>query len=200
MVNLFSILWTRQMLVRQLSLVCPFPNYGLTASEKLRITTWLMTLPVTITVIQMLLWLRWCAACPWRSKNAVYRATTTDAIHGSKRWPTAIVASTDVLAIGVLRGALATGIRVPEEVAVLAIGNDHMLCDYAATPLSSIDMNLEQVGWEAARLLHGLTLRFTWPPLTERLPHVPAASPAPVMTGVGLGVPVVLVDATWIRR
>ena len=48
------------------------------------------------------------------------------------------------------------GIRIPEEVAVLGVGNDHILCDYAATPLSSIDMNLEQLGWKAAELLHAL--------------------------------------------
>jgi len=48
-------------------------------------------------------------------------------------------------------------IRVPDDVAVLGVDNEEMLCQMSRPPLSSIDTGAERVGWEAgvalARLL-----------------------------------------------
>lgn len=49
-----------------------------------------------------------------------------------------------------------TGISVPEELAILSIGNDRIICENQPVPLSSIDQNLERGGYEAAALLQGL--------------------------------------------
>ncbi len=46
--------------------------------------------------------------------------------------------------------------RVPEDLAVLGVDNDELLCNYSAVPLSSVDRNLEQIGFESARLLDRL--------------------------------------------
>lgn len=48
------------------------------------------------------------------------------------------------------------GIAVPEEVAILSIGNDPILCENQPVTLSSLDQNLERGGYEAAALLDGL--------------------------------------------
>ena len=47
-------------------------------------------------------------------------------------------------------------ISVPEEVAILSIGNDPILCENQSVTLSSIDQNLERGGYEAAALLDRL--------------------------------------------
>ena len=54
------------------------------------------------------------------------------------------------------------GIRIPEEVAVLGVDNDEMICDLSDPPLSSIALDVEKGGYDAARLLehlimHGIT-------------------------------------------
>jgi hypothetical protein len=52
--------------------------------------------------------------------------------------------------------AAPAGINVPEEVAVLGVDNTDTICDCLCVPLSSIDSNLEQVGYEGAALLDQL--------------------------------------------
>ncbi len=46
-----------------------------------------------------------------------------------------------------------SGIRIPEEVAVLGVDNDVMLCELSDPPLSSIALDVEKGGYDAARLL-----------------------------------------------
>jgi len=45
---------------------------------------------------------------------------------------------------------------VPQEAAVLGVDNDEMLCETTNPQMSSIQMNTEQTGFEAARLLDGM--------------------------------------------
>lgn len=45
------------------------------------------------------------------------------------------------------------GIRIPDEVAVLGVDNDEMICDLSDPPLSSISLDSEKCGYEAARLM-----------------------------------------------
>ena len=45
------------------------------------------------------------------------------------------------------------GIRIPEEVAVLGVDNDEMICDLSDPPLSSIALDTEKGGYESAKLL-----------------------------------------------
>jgi LacI family transcriptional regulator len=45
------------------------------------------------------------------------------------------------------------GVGVPDEVAVLGVDNDEVLCELAAPPLSSIIPNTHRTGYEAAALL-----------------------------------------------
>jgi LacI family transcriptional regulator len=45
------------------------------------------------------------------------------------------------------------GIRVPEELAILGVNNDTLLCDITAPPLSSIEQNSRTVGYEAGAMV-----------------------------------------------
>ena len=55
-----------------------------------------------------------------------------------------------------LNAALELDISVPEELAILTIGNNKTICENQSVPLSSIDQNLERGGYEAAALLDRL--------------------------------------------
>lgn len=48
------------------------------------------------------------------------------------------------------------GIRIPEEVAVLGVDNDVMICDLSDPPLSSIALDVEKGGYDSAKLLHSM--------------------------------------------
>lgn len=48
------------------------------------------------------------------------------------------------------------GIHIPEEVAVLGTDNDDLVCNLCLPPLSSIDINYEYAGYQAAELLDKL--------------------------------------------
>ena len=68
--------------------------------------------------------------------------------------PTAIVASTDVLAVGVLRGALLRGIRVPDELSVVGF-DDIMMATVTVPGLTTIRMPIEAMAAEAVALAVG---------------------------------------------
>lgn len=70
--------------------------------------------------------------------------------------PVAIFCPDDYLADLCLQGTLELGYRVPEDVAVLGANNDRGFCEMSFVPLSSIDVNLSTLGYEAARLLDRL--------------------------------------------
>ncbi len=55
-----------------------------------------------------------------------------------------------------LNAALELDISVPEELAILTIGDNRIICENQTVPLSSIDQNLERGGYEAAALLDRL--------------------------------------------
>jgi LacI family transcriptional regulator len=67
--------------------------------------------------------------------------------------PVAILAANDVRGRQVLDSCLKTGIDVPQEVAVLGVDNDVTICETTTPQMSSIQMNTEQMGAEAARVL-----------------------------------------------
>jgi LacI family transcriptional regulator len=48
------------------------------------------------------------------------------------------------------------GVNVPDEVAVIGVDNDDLICDLSDPPLSSIAFNTERAGYEAAELLDKL--------------------------------------------
>ncbi|MDX9868751.1 MAG: DNA-binding transcriptional regulator [Kiritimatiellia bacterium] len=67
--------------------------------------------------------------------------------------PVALFAANDARARQVLDSCLKTGFAVPQEVAVLGVDNDELICETAQPQLSSIQMSTEQAGFEAARRL-----------------------------------------------
>ncbi len=70
--------------------------------------------------------------------------------------PVAILACHDDRALQVLDACRHVGVYVPEEAAVVSVDNDPYLCELAMPPLSSIDENPQEIGYQAAALLDQL--------------------------------------------
>lgn len=67
--------------------------------------------------------------------------------------PLALFACNDIRAQQVLNACREHRIKVPEEVAVIGVDNDDVLCNLCDPPLTSIEPDTERLGYEAAALL-----------------------------------------------
>ncbi len=70
--------------------------------------------------------------------------------------PIGIMAGYDIRGEQVLNACRAAGLAVPDEVAVIGVDNDALLCELASPPLSSVIPNAHRAGYEAAELLDRL--------------------------------------------
>ncbi len=70
--------------------------------------------------------------------------------------PVAVMCCNDDRALLVIEACKLAGCSVPDDVAVLGVDNDVLVCDLADPPISSIALNTESAGYEAARLLDEL--------------------------------------------
>jgi LacI family transcriptional regulator len=67
--------------------------------------------------------------------------------------PAGLMACNDIRGQQVLNACRAVGMAVPDELAVLGVDNDDVLCELSDPPLSSIVPNSERIGYEAGALL-----------------------------------------------
>ena len=83
--------------------------------------------------------------------------------------PVGIMASNDERGLQLLDACRRCGAGVPDEVAVVGVDNDELLCDLSIPPLTSIDVNTDQIGYEAANLLEKMMAGEKNPPRTTHL-------------------------------
>ncbi len=67
--------------------------------------------------------------------------------------PVGVMACNDDRGREVLEACRDAGLRVPEEIAVVGVDNDELLCELADPPLSSVALNAQAGGYRAAALL-----------------------------------------------
>ena len=70
--------------------------------------------------------------------------------------PVGILACNDDRGQHILEVCKLSGLKVPEEVAVIGVDNDPMICEIGDPPLTSIALNVESGGYKAAKLLDEL--------------------------------------------
>jgi LacI family transcriptional regulator len=100
---------------------------------------------------------------------SIYRRTRTKRRHSSKaeqsiiaEWlrtlprPVAIMACNDDRGQDVLAACRIAGLEVPEDVAILGVDDDELVCDLSYPPLSSIAASTERAGYDAAQVLDKL--------------------------------------------
>ena len=86
--------------------------------------------------------------------------------------PLAVFAANDQQALDVLESCESVGIQVPEQVVIIGAENYLPAPEAMHTPISSVDTNLEMLGYRGARLLNDL---MNGEPAPEQPVRVPAA-------------------------
>jgi LacI family transcriptional regulator len=82
----------------------------------------------------------------WEAAGRLFASTTK---------PDGIFAGNDQIARGVIDRAIAENLRVPEDVAVVGYDDWQVLSLLGRTPITTVDMRLEELGAEAVRQLYG---------------------------------------------
>ncbi|MBN1123884.1 MAG: DNA-binding transcriptional regulator [Sedimentisphaerales bacterium] len=67
--------------------------------------------------------------------------------------PVAVFACNDDRALHVTEACKTAGLDIPEEVAVIGVDNDELVCDLADPPITSIALDTEMAGYRAAEML-----------------------------------------------
>jgi LacI family transcriptional regulator, galactose operon repressor len=70
--------------------------------------------------------------------------------------PIGLMACNDDRGQDVLHACKIAGLDVPDDIAVLGVDNDELICNLSEPPLTSIALNTEKAGYEAAELLDKL--------------------------------------------
>ncbi len=103
-------------------------------------------------------WLRWHRSSKftrgrlqWRTKRQWLAGELMKAPK-----PLAVYATTDDHALEVLEACEGVGLSVPEEVSIIGVDNSLVAVEAMHTPISSVDTNLELVGYRGAALLDDL--------------------------------------------
>jgi LacI family transcriptional regulator len=107
---------------------------------------------------------RGCEVCDYQARREG-SAISWDREHRQlARWlqglpkPVGILACYDQMGQRVLDACRATNIAVPEEVAVLGVDDDPLVCELCFPPLTSVILNSQHTGHQAARLLDQMML------------------------------------------
>ena len=83
-----------------------------------------------------------------------YKPSTLNKWLKSLPKPVALMSCDDNLGNHITEASRLIKIKIPDEIAVLGVDNDEMLCELSDPPLSSIGLDTEKRGYEAARLMH----------------------------------------------
>jgi len=100
--------------------------------------------------------------CFLQQANHAANQSWSQSMTGITKWlkllpkPVGIFAVHDYRAQVLIEACQEIQLRVPEDVAVIGMDNDEIVCEHSAPTLTSISRNSERVGWEAARLLERL--------------------------------------------
>jgi LacI family transcriptional regulator len=117
-------------------------------------------------------WLRWHESPAFRTDRRAWKQ--------KRKWlsaelnalpkPVAIFAASDSLALELLETCEDAGLAVPEQVAIVGSGNSLLAVDAMRTPISSVDVNMELIGYTGAKLLDELIGRKPAPGQPVRVP------------------------------
>ncbi len=70
--------------------------------------------------------------------------------------PVGVMAWNDDCAQFVLEACKTAGLRSPEDVAILGVDNDTLICRLSDPPISSLSLNFQKAGFEIAEMLHDM--------------------------------------------
>jgi LacI family transcriptional regulator len=88
----------------------------------------------------------------------------------SLRYPLGIFCYNDCVAADIVDACIEAELQIPDQVAVLGVDNDPVICDCVQVPLSSVRHDLEGMAYEAAALLDRLINGEPPPKIPMRIP------------------------------
>lgn len=94
---------------------------------------------------------RWVRS--WQREQPLLVRWLANLFQATPRRPVGLMACNDVCGREVLAACAAAGLRVPDDIAVIGVDNDEMICELSSPPLSSLAMDVEPAGYAAAELL-----------------------------------------------
>jgi len=68
--------------------------------------------------------------------------------------PTGMLVCTDDCSLECYSAIREAGLKIPEDIALVGVGNDELVCDFSNPPMSSVQLNLEHAGFNAMSRLH----------------------------------------------
>lgn len=117
-------------------------------------------------------WLRWHTSSTFRTDRHAWkrkREWLANEMRSAPK-PVGIFAASDGLALELLEMCESMGIAVPEEVAIVGAGNSLLAVDAMRTPISSVDVNMEMIGYRGAALLNDMMQQKSEPIQPVRVP------------------------------
>ena len=90
------------------------------------------------------------------------RAARQDELMRLTRWltglpkPVGLMTCADDCSQNIVEACRAVGVKIPEQVSVIGVDNDDMICELSNPALSSVSMNFEGAGYQTARLIEQL--------------------------------------------
>lgn len=106
-------------------------------------------------------------------ERAIDLAALIDWLRGLS-FPCGVFAANDVIGYKVILAASLAGIAMPEQLAVIGVDNEEVLCEMARPSMTSIPCDCEKIGSEAAALLAGILDG-------RQVPRSTIVSPSPVV-------------------
>jgi len=114
--------------------------------------------------------------------------------------PCAVFCENDSWARELLEAALTGGFRVPEEIAIMGVDNETLICNSSSIQLSSIDSRPRKVGYEGAALLGRLMAGEPFPDAPVLVPPVPLPIIRKSTDTMATGNPIVAKAVEFIRK
>ncbi|MFA6104429.1 MAG: substrate-binding domain-containing protein [Victivallaceae bacterium] len=114
--------------------------------------------------------------------------------------PCAVFCENDSWARELLEAALTGGFRVPEEIAIMGVDNETLICNSSSIQLSSIDSRPRKVGYEGAALLDRLMAGEPFPDAPVLVPPVPLPIIRKSTDTMATGNPIVAKAVEFIRK
>ncbi len=95
------------------------------------------------------------AEFPLTKEGAAYDKAVVDWLVRLPK-PAGILACDDGMSLELAEFCRIAGLRVPDDVSLIGVDNDELFCNLGSPPLTSVQQPLEEIGFEAARLLDAL--------------------------------------------
>ena len=114
--------------------------------------------------------------------------------------PCAVFCENDSWARELLEAAMTGGFRIPQDIAILGVDNETLICNSSSIPISSIDSRPRRIGYEGAALLDRLMNGEPFPEVPVLVPPMPLPIVRKSTDTMATGNPTVAQAVEFVRK